>query len=58
LRNKRTKKGEDYYKVDSRSLERGENAEWERYKKRINYSHDKSTKHEKPHRDDMLKVSK
>lgn len=55
LRNKRTKKEDDYYKLDSRNLDRNENADWERYKKRSGYSHDKPAKHEKSHRDEMLK---
>jgi len=52
LRNKRTKKEDDYHKVESR----GENGDWDRYKKRNSYSHDKHSKHEKPHRDELLKV--
>jgi hypothetical protein len=56
LRNKRSKKEDDYYKVDSRNIDRSENGEWDRYKKRSSYSHEKHSKHEKPHRDDMLKV--
>jgi len=56
MRDKRPKKEDDYYKVDSRSLDRGDNGDWERYKKRSGYSHDKHSKHEKPHRDEMLKV--
>lgn len=55
IRNKRSKKEDDYYKVDSRSGDRGENGDWDRYKKR-SYAHDKHSKHEKPHRDEMLKV--
>lgn len=51
LRNKRSKKDDDYYKVESR----GENGDWDRYKKRSSYGHDKYSKHEKPHRDEMLK---
>lgn len=54
LRNKRSKKEDDYYKVESRS----ENGDWDRYKKRTGYNHDKHSKHEKPHRDEMLKVHK
>lgn len=56
LRNKRTKKEDDYYKMDSRNLDRGDNSDWDRYKKRSGYSHDKYSKHEKPYRDEMLKV--
>lgn len=56
LRNKRSKKEDDYYKIDSRSLDRGDNVDWERYKKRGGYSHDKHSKHEKSHRDEILKV--
>lgn len=56
LRNKRSKKEDDYYKIDSRSLDRGDNVDWERYKKRSGYSHDKHFKHEKSHRDEILKV--
>lgn len=56
-RNKRTKKEDDYYKLDSRNLDRSDNTDWERYKKRSGYSHDKPAKHEKSHRDEMLKVS-
>ncbi|XP_025201060.1 cyclin-dependent kinase 11B isoform X1 [Melanaphis sacchari] len=51
LRSKRSKKEDDYYKVESR----GENGDWDRYKKRSNYGHDKHSKLEKPHRDEMLK---
>lgn len=56
LRNKRSKKEEDYYKLESRSLDKGENGEGDRYKKRSGYTHDKHSKHEKPHRDELLKV--
>lgn len=56
LRNKRSKKEDDYYKIDSRSLDRGDNGDWERYKKRSSYGYDKYSKHEKPHREEMLKV--
>lgn len=58
MRNKRPKKEDDYYKLDSRSTDRSENGEWDRYKKRSGYSHEKHSKHEKPYRDDMLKVLK
>lgn len=56
LRNKRSKKEDDYYRTDMRSLERSEIGDWERYKKRNVHTADKYSKHEKPHRDEMLKV--
>lgn len=53
LRNKRTKKEDEYYKLDSRNVD----PDWERYKKRNTYNYDKLLKHEKSNRDEMLKVS-